>query len=71
MRHQYLKDIVNLSLNVDKCRGCTMCVIVCPHQVFDIIEGKAYIKYKNRCMECGACSKNCPFNAITIKCGVG
>lgn len=48
-----------------------MCTIVCPHQVFDMLDGKAYIKYKNRCMECGACAKNCPFNAITIKCGVG
>jgi len=34
-------------------------------------ENKAQIENKNRCMECGACAKNCPVNAITVDAGVG
>jgi NAD-dependent dihydropyrimidine dehydrogenase PreA subunit len=33
--------------------------------------GKAAIKDKDRCMECGACVLNCPVNAVEVKAGVG
>jgi ferredoxin len=26
---------------------------------------------RSACMECGACAKNCPFGAISVKAGVG
>ncbi len=32
---------------------------------------KAKIVDKDRCMECGACAKNCPAGAVTVKAGVG
>lgn len=48
-----------------------MCVNVCPHEVFIIKNGKAQIVDKDRCMECGACAKNCPASAIEVKKGVG
>jgi len=34
-------------------------------------DGKAEITDKNGCMECGACSKNCHAEAITVKAGSG
>ena len=71
MKHKYLKNVVTLNLNSEKCTGCGMCVKVCPHEVFLINNGKAYIIDKDSCMECGACSKNCPFSAIEVKSGVG
>jgi len=67
----YLPDVVTLELNVDKCNGCRMCTIVCPHAVFEIENKKAVIRSKNLCMECGACAMNCPEQAITVKSGVG
>jgi ferredoxin len=71
MKHQYLKNVSTLKLNSDKCKGCGMCIKVCPHNVFDRKENKAEIKDKDSCMECGACAKNCPFNAIEVTIGVG
>jgi NAD-dependent dihydropyrimidine dehydrogenase PreA subunit len=67
----YLTDVVTLELDTVKCNGCGMCVIVCPHEVFRIENRKAYIINKDLCMECGACEKNCPEKAISVRSGVG
>ena len=67
----YLSDVVTLSLCEDTCKGCGMCVKVCPHDVFELSEKKAHIIRKDFCMECGACALNCQPNAIKVKSGVG
>ena len=67
----YLKNVVTLKLNVEKCTGCTMCILVCPHAVFQLANKKACIINRDRCMECGACARNCPEDAISVKTGVG
>lgn len=67
----YLKDVVTLALDSDKCTGCGNCTVVCPHGVFVIKEKKAEIIERDACMECGACSQNCPFEAISVRSGVG
>lgn len=67
----YLKNVVTLQLDQQKCNGCKMCMNVCPHEVFQIKEKKAFIAHKDLCMECGACEKNCPEGAISVRSGVG
>lgn len=71
MKHKYLKNVASITLDPDKCVGCGMCLNVCPHEVFEMFEGKAKIICKDSCMECGACAKNCAFSAISVKPGVG
>lgn len=68
---QYIKDVVTLELDVDKCIGCGMCELVCPHAVFAIEDKKARIIDRDNCMECGACEINCPVDAISVRAGVG
>ena len=68
---KYLKDVVTLRLDVEKCIGCGMCKEVCPHAVFQIENGKAAILDRDACMECGACRRNCPVEAIEVRPGVG
>ena len=67
----YLKDVVTLQLDENKCTGCGMCLDVCPHEVFKMNSSHAIIQNRDACMECGACSRNCPFGAISVESGVG
>jgi ferredoxin len=67
----YLKDVVTLKLDEEKCTGCGMCLDVCPHEVFKMNTRHAEIRDRDACMECGACSRNCPFDAISVQAGVG
>jgi len=67
----YLKDVVTLELDIDKCVGCGVCLIVCPHAVLSMNNGHAMIKNRDACMECGACAQNCPTEAIAVQAGVG
>lgn len=67
----YLKDVVTLQLDQEKCVGCGMCLIVCPHAVLGMNNGHARIENRDACMECGACSRNCPTEALTVRAGVG
>jgi len=70
-KYYYLKDVVTLRLDKDKCTGCGMCIDVCPHAVFDMNGRKALISDRDACMECGACAQNCPVEAIAVRSGVG
>jgi len=67
----YLKNVATLTVDAEKCNGCMMCTIVCPHDVFVVENRKAKIQNKDLCMECGACELNCPEDAIHVKSGVG
>lgn len=67
----YLKDVVTLALDQEKCIGCGLCLIVCPHDVIGMNNSHARIKNRDACMECGACTRNCPTEAVTVNAGVG
>jgi NAD-dependent dihydropyrimidine dehydrogenase PreA subunit len=67
----YIKDVVTLKLNQEKCIGCGMCLLVCPRAVLSLTNGKIEIADRDACMECGACARNCPAEALYVRPGVG
>ena len=67
----YLKDVVTLDVIPEKCTGCRMCLLVCPHDVLAMTNGRVCIDDRDACMECGACARNCPTGAVTVRSGVG
>jgi NAD-dependent dihydropyrimidine dehydrogenase PreA subunit len=67
----YLKDVVTLKLEQEKCVGCGVCLSVCPHAVMSLTNGKIDIADRDACMECGACARNCPTEALNVRSGVG
>lgn len=71
MKQKYIKNVVTLKLDIEKCVGCGLCVTVCPHNVFAIQNKKAVIVNKDNCIECGGCMNNCENKAITVSQGVG
>jgi ferredoxin len=67
----YLKDVVTLRSDREKCIGCGMCLLVCPQAVLSHTNGKVEIANRDGCMECGACARNCPVEALSVRTGVG
>jgi NAD-dependent dihydropyrimidine dehydrogenase PreA subunit len=69
---RYLEEAVTLGFDAEKCTGCQVCTIVCPHGVFAMgADKRAYVADRGACMECGACALNCAWGAISVKPGVG
>lgn len=67
----YLKNVVTLQLDETRCIGCRVCLSVCPREVLAARDGTIEIENRDACMECGACQRNCPGGALTVKTGVG
>lgn len=68
----YLKDVVTLDLNEEKCFGCGKCSQVCPQAVISANgAGSAWIQHRDACMEYGVCSRNCPTVVFSVQTGVG
>ena len=61
------KDLLQYSIDPDKCKGCTLCSRVCPNGA---IEGTLKEPHKiipEKCVKCGACMEKCKFGAIIKK----
>jgi len=51
-----------VTLDKDKCLGCTNCIKRCPTEAIRVREGKAKI-IDERCIDCGECIRICPQHA--------
>ena len=52
----------SVTLEKDKCKGCTNCIKRCPTEAIRVHEGKATI-INERCVDCGECIRACPHGA--------
>lgn len=64
-----------INIDLDKCKGCSICVKNCPVSGIEVKEKKAYLT--DNCVSCGICARVCPFDAVkridledknTVKC---
>lgn len=54
---------MSVLVDTEKCKGCAICVSLCPVQAISILQNKAFID-QNKCNECLQCLDECPSNAI-------
>lgn len=52
----------SVTLDTDKCQGCTHCLRHCPTMAIRVRGGKAHI-LNDRCIDCGECIRVCPHHA--------
>lgn len=52
----------SVSLDIEKCKGCTTCLKRCPTEAIRIRDGHAVIN-PVRCIDCGECIRVCPYKA--------
>jgi len=52
----------SVTLDWEKCKGCTNCIKRCPTEAIRVREGKARIM-EERCIDCGECIRICPNHA--------
>lgn len=63
-----------VEFNEDFCKGCNLCVSVCPTQTLALsnerLNAKGYrpaeAKYPERCIGCGNCAIMCPDSVISV-----
>ena len=60
---------VRIDLNPAWCKGCGICIEMCPTDVFTAEEGtgKAVVAYPERCTACGMCELYCGDYAISLE----
>ncbi|NLD01915.1 MAG: 4Fe-4S binding protein [Clostridiales bacterium] len=64
-----------VTFNLDRCKGCGLCVSVCPKQILRIDESITNIKGyhpssiidQDQCIACGNCARICPDSVITVR----
>ncbi len=58
--------MIRIEIHEDACRGCKLCVDVCPTEVFSFDETacKARVKEAQDCIGCLSCAFVCPAAAL-------
>ncbi len=54
---------MSIIIDDERCKGCAVCVSVCPSEALSIFDNIAVIDH-NQCNECLQCMDECPNNAI-------
>ena len=59
------KNLLQYTIDADKCKGCTMCARNCPANAITGAVKAAHVIDTNKCVKCGVCMTNCRFGAIS------
>lgn len=59
--------MLEISVHEEACRGCQMCVDICPTKVLEFDEEKrlCVVKHQEDCIACLSCAYLCPSGAIS------
>jgi len=66
------KIVGDVVINIERCKGCGVCVTGCPKDVICLgkeVNGKGYhfvVKQNDECIGCANCAVICPDAVITV-----
>lgn len=58
------KDLLTFSILPEKCKGCTLCLKICPKGAISGAAKTTHVIDPEKCVKCGVCINNCHFGAI-------
>ncbi len=61
------KNLLQFSIEADKCKGCTLCAKKCPVGAISGAVKEAHTIDTSKCIKCGVCMDSCKFKAIIKK----
>lgn len=59
------KELCDIRIDPDKCKGCGICKKNCPVNAIKGEPRQAHIVDQDICIKCGTCADKCPFKAIS------
>lgn len=59
-------DLLEYSIDADKCRGCTLCAKKCPANAISGEVKSAHKIDRDKCIKCGSCVSVCRFGAVKV-----
>ena len=60
-----------LAFELAWCKGCGICVALCPRQALILEKGKVAQTDEEKCIHCGQCELRCPDFAIYVETAEG
>lgn len=60
------RKIKEIRIRTEWCKGCAICVDVCPKNVFAMKRFKAIVTDQDACIVCGRCEEACPDFCLEI-----
>ena len=61
------KNLMQYTIDADKCKGCTLCARNCPAGAISGTVKNPHVIDQSKCLKCGVCMNNCRFGAISKK----
>ncbi|MCH4178362.1 MAG: 4Fe-4S binding protein [Megasphaera sp.] len=65
---------MHLTFRKERCKGCGLCISVCPKQILALEEGTnikgyrpAHCTDESQCVGCASCARICPDSIITVE----
>lgn len=55
-----------ITIDTDKCDGCSACIDACPAEYLALVDGKAEVA-DGECMGCESCVSMCPSEAVNMQ----
>jgi NADH-quinone oxidoreductase subunit F len=59
-------DLLEYTIDADKCRGCTLCAKKCPANAISGEVKSAHKIDRDKCIKCGSCVGVCRFGAVNV-----